>query len=484
MEAMSGLDAAFLSMESETAHLHVAAVMILEPPGKRLLFSPAARFTQFKRLVAERIHLAPPLRKRALRMPFGLHHPVWVDDPAFDLDFHVRRASLPTPGGDAELAEFVADTASRTLDPARPLWEMHVVEGLPDDRVAVVAKVHHAILDGVSGAELLAGFLDLGPTPRQVPPAEPWDPPPLPGYVDLALHAAGGLARHAEVARDVLTRAVDTMLEVSGRNRKLADVGESPPPSPFSAPRTSLNGTISAHRRYAMAAVPLKELRRIGTKAGVTVNDVVLSVVGTALGRRLAERGDEVDGPLVAFVPLSTRGPADAGKLGNKVSGMLVPITADGADPIERLAAVARMANLAKDQSTSLSGQLVDDVAFMALPALLGRATRMASNLRVFDRTRPPFNVTVSNVRGPEFPLWCGGSKVAALYPLGPIMDGVGLNVTVMSYRGTVHFGVLGCRRLAPDVADVAELIRLAVGELSQLAPLESPPGEVAGAAG
>ena len=468
MEPLQGIDAAFLALEGGTTRLHVAAVLVLDPPeGKRSLFSASTRYAQVRRVVAERLHLVPPLRQRAVRVPLGLHHPVWVDDPEFELDDHIRRASLPSPGGGRELDDLVADVMSRPLDFERPLWEMVVVEGLADGRMALIAKLHHAILDGVSGASLLAAFLDLGPRGRPVAaPEEPWDPAPLPSQPSMVRYALGSLIRQPEVAVDAISRTAGAMVDVAGHNRRLADLGAEPPPSLFRAPRTSLNGHISSRRRFATTSVPLDEVKLVRQVFGTTVNDVILAAVAGAVGELLARRGERPEHPLVAMVPVSTRQEAERADLGNRISGMLVSLATTVEDPVERLGAIAAGTAVAKSQERLAGGRLLEDLAQVASPALASRAARWAAGLKLFDRIPPMFNVTVSSMPGPEMSLWCAGSRVEALHPVGPVADGVGLNVTVMSYRGSLCFGLLGCRRLVPDIGDLAILLDRSLAEL------------------
>src|SRR5271168_5043925 len=247
MESLVGMDAAFLSLETPTTPMHVGVVLVLDPPeGARSLFSPSTRYAQIRRVIAQRLHLVGPLRQRALRVPFGLHHPVWVDDPDFELEDHLSRASLPTPGGRAELDAFVAAAMSRPLDPDRPLWEMFVVEGLEGGRAALIAKVHHAILDGVSGASILAAFLDLSPRARIVAaPHEPWDPAPLPGSAQMLRYAASSLSHQPGQVLTTLDAGVEAIADLGMHNRELRSRGVSSPPAFFSAPRTSINGAVS-----------------------------------------------------------------------------------------------------------------------------------------------------------------------------------------------------------------------------------------------
>jgi diacylglycerol O-acyltransferase / wax synthase len=468
---MSGLDASFLAMETATMKLHVSAVMVFEPlPLHGVETEPT--FERVRRVVGERLHLVPPLRRRAVRVPFGLHHPVWVDDPDFDLDFHVRRCSVPAPGGPAELSAFVGDVAGRPLDLDRPLWEMYVVEGLESGHFAIVTKLHHATIDGGSGAEVLAAFFDLGPEPRRVPPpTDRWQPEPVPSERDLVAGALSSLARQPERAASAVRRTVGAVRDLTERNRRLREEdGVDPPPAPFSAPRTSFNGAISAHRRVAFLDVPLDDVQIIRRAFGGTVNDVVLAGVASALRRLLIRRGEGVDVSLVALVPMSTRSPEDAGLLGNKVHAMLVSLATNVADPVERLRMISSESRRAKEQARVLSEDLLREWAQLAVPAVSTRIARLAGNLRLFDHVPALFNVLVSNIPGPEIPLWCAGGRLVALYPVGPLADGVGLNITVISYAGTLYFGVLGCRTLVPEVDHLAHLLSDAFSELVKVA--------------
>ncbi|MDE3086362.1 MAG: wax ester/triacylglycerol synthase family O-acyltransferase [Acidobacteriota bacterium] len=472
MERLRGLDAAFLAMETATMHMHMAAVLVLEPPEHASGEPPAVQADRMRAVVDERLHLVPLLRRRVLRVPFGLHHPVWADDPGFDLDYHLQRANLPAPGGPAELSAFVGGVLSRPLDTGRPLWEMHVVEGLESGHLAVVPKLHHAVIDGVSGAETLAAFLDLGPEGRAVPRrVSPWRPHPLPGDLEVLGHSLSSLAQEPERVIGSVRRTVGALRSLSERNRRLREEDEThPPPGPFRAPRTSLNGTISAQRRAAFAEVPLEDLRIVRRAFGGTVNDVVLTAVAGALRRLLAERGEGLGEPLVAMVPISARAESDRGTQGNKLSAMLVSLATTVADPVVRLRLVAEGTRLAKEQARVLSEELIGGWAQLALPALSSRVARLSGNLRLFDHLPPLFNVVVSNIPGPDVPLWWAGARVVGMYPLGPILEGVGLNVTVVSYGGTLYVGVVGCRELVPEVDHVGRLLGEAFAELSKAA--------------
>ncbi|HLI74443.1 MAG TPA: wax ester/triacylglycerol synthase family O-acyltransferase [Acidimicrobiales bacterium] len=472
MERLSGLDAAFLAMETPTMHLHMAGVMVLDPRASGRDDVSQSPFEKMRAVVEERIHLVPLLRRRVARVPFGLHHPVWVDDARFDLDYHLRRSSLPSPGGPGDLARFVADVVGRPLDADRPLWEIHVVEGLESGHVAVVPKVHHALFDGTAGTEVMASFMDLGPVPHAVTsPSRPWRPEPQPTEAELLGWAMSSMLRQPERAFGSVWRTFSAARDLAERNRRLREEDElQPPPAPFRAPRTSLNGAISPHRRVAFAQVSLDDVRAVRTVFGGTVNDVVLAAVAGALRRLLRERGERLDASLVALVPVSQRSRPDAGAHGNKVSAMLVSIATAISDPVERLTTVAAGSRLAKGQAGVLSEDLVRGWAQLAFPALSTRVARLAGNLRAFDHLPPLFNVVVSNVVGPDVGLWCAGSKLVAWYPIGPIIEGVGLNVTVASYASTLYAGILACRELVPEVERLASHLGDAFDELVKAA--------------
>lgn len=467
MQSLVGMDAAFLSLETPTTPMHVGVALVLDPPeGTRSLFSPSTRYTQIRRVIEQRLHLVAPFRQRALRVPLGLHHPVWIDDPDFELDDHLTRASLPSPGGQAELDAYVAAVMSRPLDPDRPLWEMHVVEGLEDDRAALIAKVHHAVLDGVSGASVLAAFLDLTPRARVVALPPEWDPDPLPSSAQLLRHAATSLVRQPGETLTTLQAGVEAVADLGLHNRELTGRGEEPPPGFFAAARTSFNGAVSNRKRYASLSLPLEDVKLVRRAFEATVNDVILATVSGGLRRLLEARGEPVDHSLVAMVPVSTRSEEQSDALGNQISGMLVSLASDVDDPVRRLDGISESSRVAKEQEKLHRGRLLGDLAQIAVPALVSRMARAMAGTRLFDKVRPPFNVTVSSVRVPDVPLFCAGSRVVGMFPVGPIAEGIGVNVTAFSYLDRVYFGLLACRRLIPELDELAVHFDDALGEL------------------
>ena len=451
MTPLSGLDGAFLAFESPTMHLHIAGVLVFDPtsvPG-------GVGYRQIRDQVAERVPLVPPFRCRMVEVPFGLQHPSMVEDPDFDIGFHVRRASLPKPGGPEELAALVGSIVERPLDRRRPLWEFHVVEGLEHGHVALVSKVHHSIIDGVSGAEVMAAFFDLEPDPASGQGAEErtWSPDPVPGEVDRLRSALGSLPGQTDRVAKTLGSTVRTVRSLSNRNRELQGTL---PPSPFQAPRTSINRAISPHRRVRLAEVPMTDIRRVTEVLGGTVNDVVLAMVAGALRDLFDRRHELLDGSLVAMVPVSVRSEADRDALGNRVSPMLVSLATGVEDPAARLRLISAGVRAAKEQHQTVGSDVYARWAQAIFPAVATRVSRLLTNLRVFDHIPPIFNVIVSNIPGPDFALYLAGAKLVAMYPIGPVAEGAGLNVTVFSYLDTLYIGAQGCWDLLPDLEVVA----------------------------
>jgi WS/DGAT/MGAT family acyltransferase len=471
------MDATFLYTETPASHMHVTGVSVFDPttvPG-------GYEFAKVRSLVENRLQNLPPFRRRLAEIPFQLHHPLWIEDPDFDLDYHIRRAALPAPGSDKELAEFTADVNSRPLDRSRPLWEMYVIEGLENGFIATVTKTHHAAIDGVSGAELTVNLLDLEPEPAVLPPQEPpWQPDRIPSDLELVGYAVSSLARQPLAAVKAMRRTAEMAIGLRRRNR---EPGITPPPAPFSAPRTSLNVTITPRRRVAFTEVTLDDVKMVKNALGGTVNDVVLAMCSGALRRCLEERGEQPDGPLVAMVPISVRTEDQKGAMGNRVSSMFVNLASDIDDPVKRLAAIHDGTKDAKDQEKAFGAEALTDWTEFAAPAVAARAARLLSSTRIFDRVRPIFNVTISNVPGPNFPLYSAGARMVAMYPLGPILDGGALNITCMSYMGSMYFGLNADHDAVPDVEDIAGYINDALGELLK-ASNAGTPVPVAAAAG
>jgi WS/DGAT/MGAT family acyltransferase len=462
MQRLTGFDAAFFHVETGGTRLHVGQTCVFDPstaPGGH-------SFEAVRQLIADRLHLVPPFRRRLADIPLRLHHPVWLEDPDFDLDYHLRPAALPSPGGAAELAAFTADVMGRPLHRDRPPWEMYVVEGLEGGMVAGVTKVHHAAIDGLSGAEITANLLDLSPEPATTLPEPPWQPDRV-SALDLGRAAVGELIHRPRSVARLASRTVGSALALRRHNRS---EGASPPPAPFTAPRTSLQTTLGAHRRVAFTEASLDKVKEVKNTFGGTVNDVILAMCAGALRTLLAARGEHPERSLVAAVPVSVRTEEQRGTMGNKLSAMLVSLASTIDDPVERLRAIGVGSAQAKAQDKVFGVQELGEWAEVLSPGLVSRGARFASRLKLLERMPPLHNVIVSNFPGPPFPLFFSGSRMVAAYPMGPVMDGAPLNITVQSYMGTLFFGLLACRDAVPDVWDAAQYLDDALDELSKAA--------------
>jgi diacylglycerol O-acyltransferase len=465
MQRLTGLDATFLYMETPSSPMHVASLFVLDPSTAPNGFD----FDSLRDLYLERLDQAPPFRRRLVEVPFGIHHPVWIEDPDFDIDWHMRHIAVPQPGTMTELTELVGHLVAMPLDRNRPLWEVWLIDGLEDGNVGVLSKVHHAAIDGASGEELMLALLDITPEVEHKPaPATPWKADKVPTDTELVGYAAVSLAQSPVRAVKAVRRTVEAALQIRSANRQ-PDV--TPPPSPFSAPRTSFNQALTAHRSLGTANLSLSDVKMVKNAFGVTVNDVILTLCGSALRHYLVDVHKEtLDAPLVAMVPISVRSEEQKGAMGNAVSTALATLATDIDDPVERLLEVHRGMKGAKDQQNAIGADTLQNWAEFAAPAVAGRAARLYSRMRVADRHRPLFNVTISNVPGPPFPLYVAGAQVRATYPIGPIFDGAGLNMTVMSYMDSLDFGLNVCPELIPDVWEIADGLHRALEELKKAA--------------
>ena len=443
--------------------MHVAGTYVYDPSDSPDGFD----FDRFKELIANRLHKLPPFRWRLVEVPFGLHHPIWVEDPDFDLDYHVRRVTVRAPGGRQELEEIAADLMSRPLDRRRPLWEIHIVEGLENGYVAMFSKTHHAAIDGASGAELSTNLLDLQREAAWYDDAPEWKAERIPSDVEMLSYAFNSLMRQPAKLASTIKQTVEMVTQL--RNRPKVE-GIDSPPAPFTAPRTSFNIPLTSKRSFGTAEVTLADIKKIRSHFGGTVNDVVLALCTSALRRYLIDNSELPVEPLVAMVPISVRAEDQKGAMGNQVSNMFVALPTNVADPLERLAVIQEHTKAAKQQANAIGADALTNWAEFAAPAIAARAARLYSSMRLADRHRPIFNVTISNVPGPNFPLYCNGSQLVSWYPMGPIFDGGGLNMTVMSYMGTVHFGLVACTDALPRVGELAGAVLDAATELLKAA--------------
>ncbi|HET6653057.1 MAG TPA: wax ester/triacylglycerol synthase family O-acyltransferase [Nocardioides sp.] len=484
MRQLTSLDAQFLNVESPTTTGHVGSLIVLDPST-----APDGiwNIDAVRDVLEPRLHLAAPLRQRLVEVPLGLGRPYWVDDPHFDIEFHLRELALPGPGSLEQLGEQVARIHARQLDRSRPLWEAYVITGVADGRTAFYSKIHHAAIDGVSGSEILETIMDLTPEPREVvPELEPFVPRAMPSTVDLVRRGLASLAFNpVEVLRTV-PKSLTYLDELPGAAnvpgvRLLSEaagvvgrtLGQEVPEldaRDLRAPRTPLNGPITAHRRFAYGSVPLADVKRVRNHYGMTVNDVVMTLVAATLRRWLLDHDALPATPLVAAVPVSVRTENQKGELGNQVSVMVAALPTDVADPAARAEAMRASMLEAKRHFVAVPATLLQDLSHAIPTALSGLAARALFRLATLPGV--PFNLFVSNVPGPPRPLYVAGARVEGIYPVSAVTDMTGgLNVTLFSYDGHLDFGFIACREMVPDVWHLVDYLADALDELLATIP-------------
>ncbi|HEY2815288.1 MAG TPA: wax ester/triacylglycerol synthase family O-acyltransferase [Acidimicrobiales bacterium] len=465
MERLTGLDASFLYNETPTLHMHTLKYAVLDVstvPG-------GYDFARFQFELERRLHLLPPFRRRLVDVPLGLHHPVWIEDPDFDLPYHVRRIAVPPPGGRAEMDAVIAEIASWSLDRRRPLWEIWMLEGLEGGRVGFLAKIHHTLADGVAAAALLSNVMASSPEEVDpIPPSRPWRPERVPTAWRLLVDALRdfliGLGRLPRLLGRTLPR-----VRAMQRHRKTATV--TPPRPILDTPRTPFNGALTPHRSFATSTLVLSDLKHVKTAFGVTMNDVVLAMVAGSLRAWLAKRDLLPDRALVAGVPVSTDDPDDIARLGgNKVSNMFTSLRTDIDDPVERLRAIHEVTGAAKEMHNVLGADMLADWSEYTPPKPYSWVMRQYSRLGLAEHHNPPINLVVSNVPGPREPLFVAGARLEGVYSVGPILEGIGLNVTVWSYCDHLNVGVIACREHIADPHEITDGMALALDELVTLA--------------
>ena len=462
MERLSGLDASFLYFETRTMLLHVCGLLVLD----QSTMSEEYSFERLRETLRQRVGSNPTFRRKLHSPVLNIDHPVWVDDDEFDIEHHVRRAVIPAPGGREQLADVCGDIAAQPLDRDRPLWEMWVLEGSDDGSIAVMTKMHHATVDGVSGANLVSELCSLEPDSPPIAAALGSTATPLQRPSDARIVVDGVLRvarRPVKFARLVpgTLGALQTWVDRARAGRAM--------PAPFTAPRTSFNATITGHRSVAFARMSLADVKEVKNAFGCTVNDVVLTLCSGALRKYLADRDELPDSSLVAMVPVSVHGKTTASGV-NKVSGMFSALASDIADPAQRLAAIAEQNAVAKEHHKTLSASLLQDWAQFAAPNTFALAARVYSRLRLAERHPVIHNLVISNVPGPPMPIYFMGARITGFYPFGPVFHGAGLNITVLSNDGHLDVGLIACRELVPDLWDLADAMPIALAELVEAA--------------
>ncbi|HEX8645319.1 MAG TPA: wax ester/triacylglycerol synthase family O-acyltransferase [Thermoleophilaceae bacterium] len=454
-DRLTGLDASFLHIENDSAHMHVAGVMLFEgsPPTRDELVEALER----------KMHLVPRYRQRLAFVPLGQGRPRWVDDPHFNPDYHVRITALPAPGSEEQLRNLAGRVFSQQLDRDKPLWEMWIVEGLAGDRFAVLSKTHHALIDGVSGVDIASVLFDVSPDPAPVPePNRRWLPRPLPSRTQLLAEAlferatvpaeiVRGVRATLRAPRRIASAAVGALVGVGA----MAWAGGSP------APQSPYNTSIGPHRRFTWVRCSLADVKAIKNSLGGTVNDVMLATVAGALGRDLRRRGVDVTGlELRAMVPVSVRSDEARGALGNQVAAMMAPLPVGHDDPVLRLQVISRAMERVKDSGQAMGAQMLTELTGFAPPTIMGQASRLVVRQRFF-------NLVVTNVPGPQIPLYMLGRKMIEISPMVPLAPNQALGVAIMSYNGRINFGLVGDYDVMADLEQLASDFQESLAELA-----------------
>ena len=456
-DRLSPLDVSFLYMETPTTAMHVGGVAVFQPP------EDGFDYERLVELISERIALVPRYRQKVKQVPGRLANPVWVDDEDFDVTYHVRRSALPRPGSDAQLRELVGRLQSRQLDRNRPLWEIYLVEGLEGGRVGVVTKTHHAMVDGVAAVDIGTVILDLTPEPREVP-ADDWRPKREPGAASLMVGAVTDLVKRPTQALDTArAAAVDARATVGKVGAVAGGLLSSARTIARPAPDSPLNVPIGEQRRFGVAKTDLDDYKRVRKAHGGTVNDVVLATVAGALRTWLLTRGESVNPATTvrAMVPVSVRGEDPKGQLGNRVSSYFVDLPVGEGNPVMRLHQVSFAMRGHKESGQSVGADALVQLSGFAPPTLHSLGARVASSF-----TRRLFNLVVTNVPGPQFPLYAAGARMLEMYPVVPLAKGQAVSVGLTSYDGRVFYGLNADRDAMPDIDVLAQCIEESLAEL------------------
>ncbi len=456
-DRLSPLDVSFLYMESATTPMHVGGLAVFDPPEEGFDYECLVR------LISQRLALVPRYRQKVRFIPGRIANPVWIDDENFDVTYHVRRSALPKPGNDAQLRELVGRLQGRRLDRHRPLWEIYLVEGLEGGRVAVITKTHHAMVDGIAAVDIGTVMLDLTPEPREVP-GERWTPMPEPGSAALVAGAVTDLVMRPTQALDTARSAVVDARATAGKAAGLASgVLQSVVTMARPAPSSPLNVRIGEQRRFGTAISDLDDYKRVRKSHGGTVNDVVLATVSGALRAWLLTRGEAVTPATTirAMVPVSVRPAGSAAQMGNRVSSYFVDLPVGETNAVMRLHQISHAMRGHKESGQAVGADAIVQMSGFAPPTIHSLGARLASGM-----TRRLFNVVVTNVPGPQFPLYAAGARMLSMYPVVPLAKGQAVSIGLTSYDGGVYYGLNADRDAMPDVDVLAGLIEESLAEL------------------
>lgn len=460
LESVTGMDATFLYGETETSPMHVGSVAIIEG---------SLEFETFKATIASRLHMVPKLRKRLMSIPFSIDYPYWVDDPHFNIDMHIDHVALPKPGSWKQLRSMASRIFSEPLPHSRPLWSFTFVEGLDNlsqvqpGSIAIISKVHHVAIDGVAGAGLLAILFDMSPTPSKIKEPPPYNPQPLPNILSLIANSSASFAKNPLKFPKLMKGALEATVKAGFLTRvQHLDL----PTAPFTAPQTPLNGIISAKRKWNTSILSLERVKNLRKIMGTTLNDVILTICAGALRRYLLEKNKLPLKPLVAMVPISTRSETDEQQDGNKLSAMLVQLATHIADPIERLETIYENTIKGKTYQGAMGAKSLSNLAEAVPFGVANQAARLYSRYNLSKMHNPVFNVVITNVPGPQMPIYLGGHKLHSIMGMAPIINGMGLIITVLSYNGNITISPTSDAASMPDLNKFSDYILDAANEL------------------
>ena len=460
-DRLTALDTSFLHLEDGAAHMHVASVMLFE--------GPPPPYDELIAAIERRLHLVPRYRQRLAYVPLGQGRPKWVDDPHLNLRYHVRSTALPSPGSEEQLKDLAGRVFAQALDRDKPLWEIWLVEGITGDHFAMLSKTHHALVDGISGVDILSVLFDTSPEPAApTDPGDRWLPRPLPSGAQLLGEALLERATiPAEVVRSARAVVRGPRRVVAGARDAAAGVGAMAWAGLNPAPQTPYNKAIGPHRRFTWVRAELGDIKAIKDELGGTVNDVVLATVAGAVGMHLRGRGQNTDGlELKAMVPVSVRADVERGALGNRVAAIMAPLPVWCQDPVARLDIVREQLRNLKSGGQAVGAQVLTELTGFAPPTVMGQASRLVSRQRMF-------NLVVTNVPGPQFPLYVAGRRMLDPFPMVPLAKNQALGIALLSYAGKINFGLVGDYDLMWDLDDFAGYVRASLEELADAAGVE-----------
>ncbi len=443
---ISGVDAAFLYAETETSPMHVGSVIVIEG---------SLKFETFREVLLSRIHQMPTLRKRLMFVPMSLDYPYWVDDPNFNIDLHLQHIALPKPGAWKQLRDLASSVFSEPLDRSRPLWSFTFVEGLdnipqvPKGSVAIISKIHHVAIDGMAGAGMMSLIFDMFPKAKKLSAPKPYKPKKLPNEIELIMKSAVDFAKNPLKLPTIVGNGIAASIKTGMLTRTQSiDL----PTAPFSAPATPLNGIISAQRKWNTAMLDLKRVIALKRIMGTTLNDVILAICAGALRKYLSDKDQLPKQPLVAMVPISTRTGTDESNTGNKISAMLVQLATHIVDPVERLEKIHENTTLGKTYQDAAGAKTLSNLAEAVPFGVANLASRMYSRFNISKMHKPVFNVVITNVPGPSIPIYLQGHKMQTVMGMAPIIDGMGLIITVLSYDGHITISPTSDAKSMPDI--------------------------------